>query len=88
MNNLEFNFIQREKLPGEKFRLNSRPDFITISKSEVSIIEVSGYKNKEYIEQLEDKENNYKKICEEYKYVRYIRVDGVTGEKVLDIKFN
>lgn len=88
LNNLEFNFIQREKLPGEKFRLNSRPDFITISKNEVSIIEVSGYKNKEYIEQLEDKENNYKKICEEYKYVRYIRVDGVTGEKVLDIKFN
>lgn len=77
----EYSYLKRSKAPDIDNFTGHRPDFFIFDKNKISIIEVCGYKNdKNYMQELQEKEQEYSDIISHYKnnniIFDYKRVNG------------
>ena len=56
----EHNRLSKKKFP--YFRSQYRPDFFVFDESNILVVELSGFDTQEYIDQLKDKEKDYRQI--------------------------
>lgn len=56
----EHNRLNKKKFP--YFRSQYRPDFFVFSEDNILVVELSGFDTQEYIDQLKDKEKDYRQI--------------------------
>jgi len=78
--NDEFKYIKREKIilnnsTAAKPRFYTRPDFLEFDNDKIKIVEVLGFMdNKEYVDHLSKKREEYEKLCKIYNFLEYKEV--------------